>query len=89
MPTTIKNVTGTAIIEKVEPLTVSAVIEAGLNVLFVTKALPATPIAPRINPSMVPTRAQMRSCIQTIAQSALPISSANVCADGFVSTLKY
>ena len=90
MPTSMKNDTGIEIIEKVEPPTLSARIALGLNPEeLLNELLAANPIAARINPSIVPIRAIARSCIHTIAQSAFPISSANVCADGFVSTLIY
>ena len=89
MPTSMKNDTGIEINEKLEPPTLSARIALGLNPEELLNELAANPIAARINPSIVPIRAIARSCIHTIAQSALPISSANVCADGFVSTLIY
>src|SRR6266516_8116723 len=84
-----KKDTGTAINEKVEPLTISAWYTPGLNPPVFTKGLTAAPIAPRINPRIVPKIASPRSCIHTIAQSALPISSANDCADGLVTTFIY
>ena len=89
MPTRMKNANGTEINEKVEPLTERARIAAGSNLPEFTNELPASPIAARINPRIVPKIASPRSCIHTIAQSALPISSANVCADGLVTTLIY
>jgi hypothetical protein len=89
MPTRMKNASGTEINEKVEPLTESAKIAPGLNVLLVTKELPAYPIAARMSPRIVPIMASPMSCTHTIPQSALPISSANVCADGLVITLIY
>ena len=89
MPTRMKNVMGTEIKAKVFPLAVSAKNELKLAPPVPIRELLASLNALAIKPIIVPKRAHMRSCIHTIAQSALPISSANVCTDGFVSTLIY
>ena len=89
MPTRMKKVMGTEIKAKVFPLAVSARNELKLAPPEPTRELLANRNALPIKPIIVPTRAHIRSCIQTIAQSALPISPSNVSRDGFVSTRMY
>ena len=89
MPTRMKKVMGTEIKAKVFPLAVSARMELKLAPPEPTIELVASRNALPIKPIIVPTTAHIRSCIHTIAQSALPISPSNVSRDGFVSTLIY